>query len=109
MDRSKTIAIPEDYFKYKEEFIYVLTPYQSMWDRHLGRISTIKHRVDLESPIIRPMDLVPYRIESKARDFKRSEIETMLVMNIIEPAKTEWASLVDFPPKKDGTMRFCVD
>lgn len=28
---------------------------------------------------------------------------------VIEPATKEWASLVVFAPKKDGSIRFCVD
>lgn len=33
----------------------------------------------------------------------------MLKVEVVAPAQTEWASPVLFVPKKDGTLRFCVD
>lgn len=33
----------------------------------------------------------------------------MLKFGVIEPETTEWASPLAFMPKKDGTLRFCID
>ena len=45
--------------------------------------------------------------------FKRvaveAEITRMLQMGVIEPARGEWASPIILVPKKDGSIRFCVD
>lgn len=67
----------------------MLIPFQSIWDGHLGRSSTVKHRVDLESATLRPIDSVSYRAWTGARDLKRDKTESMLEINVIEPAKTE--------------------
>ena len=33
----------------------------------------------------------------------------MIEADVIEPAQSEWASPIVLAPKKDGTLRFCVD
>lgn len=51
-DWRKKNVISEDYSKYKAEFIDMFKPFQSLSDGQLGRISTMKHRVDLQSPAV---------------------------------------------------------
>ena len=51
----------------------------------------------------------PYRSGPIAREKKKMEIDHMLRGGVIELTSAEWASPVVFVPKKDGTMRFCVD
>lgn len=80
-----------------------------MRDRHLGRFSTVKQRVDLELATARAIHSVPYHDGLKARDSERSEVENMLAMNVMEPAPTERPHQLDFAPKKEGTPRLCVD
>lgn len=33
----------------------------------------------------------------------------MVKMKVIEHVQTEWASLILFAPKKDGSLRFCFN
>lgn len=33
----------------------------------------------------------------------------MWEMKVIEPPETEWAAAIVFSPKKDGSIRFCVE
>lgn len=108
-DWRDSISISSDCASYCEECIAVLEPFGSMWDARLGNISTVSHRVDLESSYIHSIQLVPYCTGSKAFDLERLEIENMLEMNPSEPAQTEWASSVQFALKKDGTLRLCID
>lgn len=43
------------------------------------------------------------------RRLVRDEIEKMLTAGVFEPAKSEWTTPVVIVPKKDVSLRFCVD
>ena len=57
----------------------------------------------------KPIHQQPYRAGPTAREHQRKEIDRILQAVVIEPATSEWASLVVLLPKKDKTLRFCVD
>lgn len=82
---------------------------QSEWDRRLRRISNVKDRFDLESATILATYLVSYRGREKARGFERSDIESMLVINVIGLTQTVQASPDLLAPKKDRPLWFCAD
>ena len=88
--------------------INLLSQYQDMWSGKLGTISAAKHRIEV-LPDARPIYQQPYRAGPQAREAEKREIEKMLSAQVIEPSSSEWASPVVFVPKKDGTLRFCVD
>lgn len=71
-----------------------------MRDGNLCQISTVKRIVDLDSPMIWPIYLVPYRAGPNTRGFERSEIENMLGMSARDPTQFEWDSPVLFAPKR---------
>lgn len=106
MDCPKSINILEEYPKYQDDFIDMLTPFQSMWDRHLQRNSAVKHWVDLESPASWAIQLTPFRAGLVPHDFEWSETEHILAMNLMDPEQTKWASSFVSAPKKTGTLRF---
>lgn len=86
----------------------MLRKHAKMWDGSLGSINVTEHRIDLE-PGTRPMRSMPYRQGPARRAVVRDQIDTMLRAGVIEPATAEWASPVVLVPKKDRTLRFCVD
>lgn len=51
---------------------------------------------------------MPHHIEFKAKDFKKQQVERMLVEKMIKLAHTVWAAPIVFPPKKDESLRFSV-
>lgn len=103
------VDLSNNYGQYCQQFIDMLSEFEHMWDRHLGRINAAKHRIELNDRNTAPVHSTPYRAGPKTRGFERVKIDKMLVGNIIEPAQTEWASPIVFAPKEDGTLRFCVD
>ncbi|CAM4305381.1 unnamed protein product, partial [Lepidochelys olivacea] len=56
-----------------------------------------------------PIRCSPFRVTGKtAQDLER-EVRDMLVLGVIQPSASPWASPVVLVPKKDGSVRFCVD
>jgi len=45
----------------------------------------------------------------KAREAEAAEVELQLAADVIEPTSSEWGFPVVLVPKKDGTLRFCVN
>ena len=92
----------------RSEIMDMLSDFKDMWSSHLGNIDTAKHRIELK-PCARPIYQAPYRARPIAREKEKKESDLMLRAGVIEPTSAGWASPVVFIPKKDGTMRFCVD
>lgn len=50
-----------------------------------------------------------YRIPERLIPLLQKEIKLMLELGIIEISCSEWCSPIVLVPKKDGTLRFCID
>ena len=64
----------------------------------LGRTDLIQHNIKLST--LEPIRSKGYPVPFKARDVMDSEIKEMLEQGVIE---------VVLVPKKDGSVRFCID
>ncbi len=72
-----------------------------------GRTSLVEHDIVLcEGAIPRRRS---YRVPERLLTSLKEELDQMLTMNIIEPSRSDWCSPVVLVPKKDGSLRFCVD
>ena len=89
------------------QLIYAYADLISTKDTDIGRTHLATHEVNTgtHSPICQK----PYRVEFKNRHVIEEEVEKMLSIDLIEPAKSPWSSPVVLIPKKDGSVRFCVD
>ena len=104
----KDVHIGAEDDEVRSEVLEVLSEFKDMWTGRLGKIGPTKHRIGLK-PGSRPIYQAPYRAGLTAREKEKTETDRMLRAGVIEPATAEWATPVVFVPKKDGTMRFCVD
>lgn len=80
-----------------------------MWKGHPGRMNAVNCQSELTSPDVWSLLSAPYRAGMRNIDFDWEEIEKLLQMHLVEPDQTEWASLIEFAPEKDGALRFCKD
>ena len=72
----------------------------------LGRTDLIQHvKLSTSEPIRSKRYPVPF----KACDVMDSEIKEMLELGVIEKSATPCSSPVVLVPKKDGSVRFCID
>ncbi|CAF1174537.1 unnamed protein product, partial [Didymodactylos carnosus] len=85
-----------------------LRQYSDIFSSKPGRTNVVKHHIDVGDS--RPIKQGSYRLlnpERKATCTKQT-VE-MLNNDIAEPSFGPWASPVTLVPKKDGTLRFCID
>ena len=72
-----------------------------------GRTTVTMHHIPVKSNS--PVRLPPYRLPHAYREAVQKEIAAMLEEGIIKRSTSEWAAPIVLVPKKDGTLRFCVD
>lgn len=72
-----------------------------------GKTQLAEHGIKLKCP--GPVRLPCYRIPAQLLPKIKEEVDAMRSMGIIEPSTSEWSSPVVLVPKKDGSLRFCMD
>lgn len=83
--------------------------YASMRERNLGKISVMKHRIDQTNPYTRLIHLNPYRAGPLQHHLECDEANKILPDKVAQNAITEWTLPVVSYPKKDSSLRFCVE
>ncbi len=72
-----------------------------------GYTSLIEHDIVLKPDAV--VKRMSYRVPERLQESLKGEIDLMLRLGIIEPLKIEWCHPVVLVPKKDGSIRFCID
>ena len=94
----------------KNSFLLLLQEYKDVFavnKNDLGRTDRLRHSISTGNshPIRQPLRRIPSARWEEARKM----LEDMLDKDIIQPSVSPWASPVVLVPKKDGTLRFCVN
>lgn len=78
-----------------------------VFSEYPGFTTVIEHDIELKpDAVVRRMS---YRVPEHLQESLKKEVDLMLRLGIIEPSKSEWCHPVVLVPKKDGTIRFCLD
>lgn len=72
-----------------------------------GRETTVKHDIILQ-PATSPQRK-SYRVPERLMGTLREELDVMLLLAVVEPSSSDWCSPVVLVPKREGTIRFCID
>lgn len=92
----------------KSQLRNVLQSFSDILKEHPGRTKVLRHQINL-IPGSKPHNSPPYRYAPAKRQIIEQNLKEMKEQGIIEPSKSPWASPVVLAPKKDGSIRFCVD
>ncbi|KAJ8277939.1 hypothetical protein GJAV_G00081910 [Gymnothorax javanicus] len=72
-----------------------------------GRTNIVEHDIVVrEGASVRRLS---YRIPERLLVSLKKEVDLMLSLGIIEMSRSEWCNPVVLVPKKDGSIRFCID
>ncbi|TKS65328.1 Retrovirus-related Pol polyprotein from transposon 17.6 [Collichthys lucidus] len=72
-----------------------------------GFTSLVQHKIRLKGDA--PVRQKSYRIPERLIPLLQKEIKLMMELGIIEVSCSEWCSPIVLVPKKDGSLRFCID
>ena len=72
-----------------------------------GRTDIIRHNIKLLTT--EPVRSKGYPIPYKTREVMETEVQEMLELGVTEPSVSPYSSPVVLVPKKDGSVRFCID
>lgn len=82
--------------------------FETMWDGRLGQISIAKNWIQW-TPREKPVHWAPLQAGPENQEFEGSCVDKMLEMKVAEMAGIEWAAPTVFVPKKDGSLKLCLD
>ena len=108
----KELELPTDQLSTPEmaELTALLTEFSDVFaldDSELGCTDLVKHVMDTGNHA--PIKQQPYRTPIVRRKNMAAMIRAMEEQGVVKPSSSPWASPVVLVPKKDGSVRFCVD
>lgn len=92
----------------KEKVKQLIRTFPEVFNKQPGRTTKLQHEINL-LPGSRPYNSPPFRYAPARRQVIDEQLNEMAEQGIISPSTSPWASPVILAPKKDGSLRFCVD
>ncbi|CAF1330915.1 unnamed protein product [Rotaria sp. Silwood1] len=92
----------------KAKLVTLIKQYPQVFTEKLGRTHLVKQVIELQ-PGTQSANTQPYRLSPSKKAIVDQQLEEMLQAGHITPSHSPWASPIVLSPKKDGTLRFCVD
>ena len=92
----------------KPKLEQLIRTFPEVFNKQPGRTTKLRHHINL-LPGSQPYNSPPFRYTPVRRQIIDEQINEMSEQGIISPSKSPWASPVILAPKKDGSLRFCVD
>ena len=90
-----------------EEMLHAAEDVFALDDTELGHTSLVQHGVDTgDHP---PVKQLPRRLPFSRREKVVELIDEMMAKGVVQPSTSAWASPIVLVPKRDGSLRFCVD
>lgn len=72
-----------------------------------GKTDLVQHHIYLKE--VKPIRQPAYRVPERLLPTMKQELEMMQKLEVIEPSVSEWNNPIVLVPKKDGSLRFCLD
>ena len=85
----------------------IVAEFNDVFSTKPGRTNLAEHRIKTRTP--NPVRQAPYLLPHAYREDVKKDLEEMEKDGIIEPSASKWTSPIVLVPKKDGSLRMCVD
>jgi transposase InsO family protein len=92
----------------KQQIRKLIQLFPDVFSEQPGRTTKLRHSITL-IPGSQPHNSPPFRYAPARRQIVEQNLKEMTEQGIIIPSNSPWASPVVLAPKKDGTLRFCID
>ena len=98
------IINPDLSVQQQADFQNIISRFKTVFQDEPGRTETTS--IEIVTGDASPVHLPPYRLPKST---VRGEIKQLLQAGIIKPSTSPWTSPIVLVPKRDGTLRLCVD
>ena len=102
------ITLPHLDGEKQADLMKMFSRYPALFQQRPGKTTVLEHTIHLRDGAF-PIRQQPYRIPERLVDALRKEIQAILDLDVIERSISEWSSPIVIVPKKDSSLRVCLD